>query len=134
MLNRAGSDSDRLPRVRLVSPPINLLMTLTPADIRTVRRESVRLPTGWFLVRIITTTEPEEMYQHTYVILEQIAGPAIGTDFTIRRRKGCFVVSHRKCEQGHTEYWPAVETIEEAIQSVRNYVDDVLTTWGLRIA
>jgi hypothetical protein len=109
-------------------------MTLTPTHIRAVRRELARLPAGWFQVRTITADDPGGLQQHTYAVLEQIGGPAIGAGFTIRRRQDRFVVGHRQDEQAEAESWPAVRTIEEAMQSVQHYIHDTLTTWGLQVA
>jgi len=109
-------------------------MTLTPAHVRAVRRELARLPAGWFRVRAITADDPSGLQQHTYAVLEQIDGPAIGAGFTIKRQQDRFIVGYRHEEQGEEESWPAVRTIEEAMQSVQYCIHDTLTTWGLQVA
>ena len=76
--------------------PISLGATLTPADIRAVKRELARLPAGWFQVRAGVEEDPETSHQRSCAVLEQIWGPAIGAAFTIRRRCGLFVVTCTK--------------------------------------
>ena len=134
MLDHAHRSPRPSPRLHLVSSPINLFLTLTPAHIRMVRRELHRLPAGWFRVRAATADDPGGLHQYTYAALDQIGGPAIGAGFTISRQRDHFVVGHRQDERAAMEYWPAVRTIEEAMLFVQHYIHDVLTTWGLQVA
>lgn len=134
MLDGACHDPRPFPRLHLVNSPVNLFMTLAPVNIRAIKRELARLPAGWFQMRTVIADDPGGLHQHTYAVLEQIGGPAIAAGFAIKRQQDRFVVELRPNEQGQAEYWPAVRTIEEAMQAVQHYIHDTLTTWGLQVA
>ena len=115
--------------------PINPDEYLSDADLSAMRTAIAEyLPAGWF------ASEPEAVTDDSsigttlarFARLRQTNGPKLGEQLCIWRDKHGFILTDQK--GGGMIKWPAVTTVEAAVQIIAARISVRLTSWGLKRA